>query len=37
MEFRVVSYSGVDRSMNPADYYVDGQRTMIPRAQPTAG
>jgi FtsP/CotA-like multicopper oxidase with cupredoxin domain len=35
MEMRVVAYSGVDRSMNPA-LYVDGQRTMIPRAQPTA-
>ncbi|GAM96621.1 glycoprotein gp2 [alpha proteobacterium U9-1i] len=35
MEMRVVSYSGVDRSMNPAQY-VAGQRTMVPRAQPTA-
>src|SRR5262249_13384686 len=36
MEFRVVSYSGVDRSMNPADY-VDGKKTMIPLpAAPTA-
>jgi FtsP/CotA-like multicopper oxidase with cupredoxin domain len=33
MEFRVVSYSGVDRSMNPADY-VDGKKFMIPRATP---
>ena len=28
-EMRVVAYSGVDRSMNPADY-VEGRRTMIP-------
>ncbi len=34
MEFRVRAYSGVDRSMNPADYVV-GQRTMIPRATAT--
>src|SRR5262249_40072538 len=33
LEFRVVSYSGVDRSMNPADY-VDGKKTMIPRPTP---
>jgi FtsP/CotA-like multicopper oxidase with cupredoxin domain len=29
MEFRVVAYGGVDRSMNPAEY-VPGQKTMIP-------
>jgi FtsP/CotA-like multicopper oxidase with cupredoxin domain len=29
MEFRVVSYSGVDRSMNPADY-VEGKKVMVP-------
>ena len=29
MEFRVQAYSGVDRSMNPADYVV-GKKTMIP-------
>jgi len=31
MEFRVVSYSGVDRSMNPADY-VEGKKVMVPLA-----
>ncbi|MEQ1708808.1 MAG: multicopper oxidase domain-containing protein [Terricaulis sp.] len=37
MEFRVASYSGVDRSMNPALYTsAPGGLTMIPRAQPTA-
>ncbi|MBU6371666.1 MAG: multicopper oxidase domain-containing protein [Alphaproteobacteria bacterium] len=30
MEFRVVSYSGVDRSMNPADY-VEGKKAMVLR------
>ncbi|MEQ1707826.1 MAG: multicopper oxidase domain-containing protein [Terricaulis sp.] len=30
MEFRVTSYSGVDRSMNPA-FYEEGGRVMIPR------
>lgn len=30
MELRVVSYTGNDQSMNPADY-VDGRRVMIPR------
>ena len=29
MEMRVVAYTGVDRSMNPADY-VEGRREMIP-------
>jgi len=29
LEMRVVAYSGVDRSMNPADY-VEGGKTMIP-------
>ncbi|MGE0743310.1 MAG: multicopper oxidase domain-containing protein [Hyphomonadaceae bacterium] len=32
MEFRVNSYSGIDRSMNPADY-VEGARVMIPRPE----
>ena len=39
MEFRVNSYTGIDRSMNPADYQLGVGRglTMIPRpAQPTA-
>ncbi len=39
MEFRVAAYSGVDRSMNPADYQLGVGRglTMVPRpAQPSA-
>ncbi|MEQ1894157.1 MAG: multicopper oxidase domain-containing protein, partial [Planctomycetota bacterium] len=35
LEFRVQPYSGVDRSMNPADY-TTGKRTMIPLARPSA-
>ncbi|MFT3727206.1 MAG: multicopper oxidase domain-containing protein [Terricaulis sp.] len=36
LEWRVVSYSGVDRSMNPADY-VEGKKTMLDRpVAPTA-
>jgi len=35
MEFRVAAYSGIDRSMNPADYEVGG-RVMIPRPTVTA-
>jgi FtsP/CotA-like multicopper oxidase with cupredoxin domain len=35
MEFRVVNYTGVDRSMNPADYVV-GKKVMIPRPEVTA-
>jgi manganese oxidase len=35
MEFRVVSYSGTDRSMNPADY-VEGKKKMIPLPMPTS-
>jgi manganese oxidase len=35
MEFRVVSYTGVDRSMNPADYVV-GKKVMIPRPEVSA-
>ena len=35
MEFRVVNYTGVDRSMNPADY-VDDLKFMIPRPTVTA-
>jgi len=30
MEFRVVKYTGTDKSMNPADY-VEGKKKMIPR------
>jgi manganese oxidase len=35
MEFRVVAYTGVDQSMNPADYEV-GKKVMIPRPTFTA-
>ncbi len=35
MEFRVVSYTGVDRSMDPADYVL-GKKVMIPRPVVTA-
>ncbi|MGE0741129.1 MAG: multicopper oxidase family protein [Hyphomonadaceae bacterium] len=34
MEFRVAAYTGVDRSMNPAQY-VEGGLTMIPVPRPT--
>jgi len=34
MEFRVAKYTGVDQSMNPADY-VAGKKTMIPLRRPT--
>ncbi|NOT39619.1 MAG: multicopper oxidase domain-containing protein [Alphaproteobacteria bacterium] len=35
MEFRVAAYTGIDRSMNPADY-VEGKKKMIPRPTFTA-
>jgi FtsP/CotA-like multicopper oxidase with cupredoxin domain len=35
MEFRVVAYSGIDKSMNPADY-VEGKKKMIPRPEITS-
>ncbi len=35
MEFRVVKYTGIDKSMNPADY-VEGKKKMIPRPTITA-
>lgn len=35
MEFRVVSYSGTDLSMNPADY-IDGKKSMVPQPSFTA-
>ena len=35
LELRVMAYSGKDFSMNPADY-VEGKKTMIPRAEITA-
>jgi len=35
LEFRVVAYTGVDQSMNPADYVV-GRKTMIPAPTFTA-
>jgi FtsP/CotA-like multicopper oxidase with cupredoxin domain len=35
MEFRVQAYTGIDRSMNPADY-VEGKKKMIPRPTITA-
>ncbi len=35
MEFRVQNYTGVDYSMNPADY-VEGLKQMIPLNRPTA-
>jgi FtsP/CotA-like multicopper oxidase with cupredoxin domain len=34
LEFRVVAYSGTDRSMNPADY-VEGKKKMIPLPMPS--
>jgi manganese oxidase len=34
LEFRVHAYTGIDRSMNPADY-VEGKKKMVPRAMPT--
>ncbi len=35
LELRVVSYPGIDRSMNPADY-VEGKKKMIPRPEITS-